>query len=83
MPSKVSGETVRLRAQRIRRISDALAQRFRASQVGTRHRGLTLDDGSTVVTGNYLKLSIPTRKARNEWVEVRVASEVHGELLAS
>ena len=83
MPNKVSGEIVRLRAQRIRRISDALAQRFRASQVGTRHRALTLDDGSTVVTGNYLKLAIPTRRVRNEWVDVRVASEVHGELLAS
>lgn len=83
MSGKVPGEIVRLRAQRVRHISDTLARRFRNSQVGTHHRALTLDDGSTVVTGNYLKLGIPQRAGRNEWVSVRVASEVHGELLAS
>jgi threonylcarbamoyladenosine tRNA methylthiotransferase MtaB len=83
LPRKVSGEIVRLRAQRIRQISETLAHRFRTGQVGSQHRALTLDDGSTVVTGNYLKLGIPQRAGRNEWVNVRVASEVHGELLAS
>ena len=71
---------VRERAQRIRHISEELAKRFRAGQVGTRASRLTLDDGSTVVTGNYLKLRVPRRVGRNEWVNIRVTSEVHGEL---
>jgi len=83
LPGKVSGEIVRRRAQRIRQISDTLSHRFRTGQVGSHHRALTLDDGSTVVTGNYLKLGIAQRAGRNEWVNVRVASELHGELLAS
>jgi len=83
MSGKVPGEVVRERAHRIRDISDGLSRRFRAGQVGTRHRALTLDDGSTVVTGNYLKLRVPRRLDRNEWVNIRVTSEVHGELLTS
>lgn len=81
MSSKVPGEIVRERAHRIRHVSERLSKRFRAGQIGTHHRALTLDDGSTVVTGNYLKLSVPKRVSRNEWVDIRVASEVHGELL--
>ena len=46
--------------------------RFRESQIGTVHSGLTLEDGSLVVTGNYLKVRIPPGRTRNEWVTVRV-----------
>ena len=45
---------------------------FRLSQVGSVHRGLTLEDGSLVVTGNYLKVRIPPGHCRNEWVDVRI-----------
>jgi threonylcarbamoyladenosine tRNA methylthiotransferase MtaB len=81
MPGKVAGATVRERAQRVREIGQRLAARFRASQIGTAQRALTLEDGSLAVTGNYLKLRIPPGRARNEWVTLRVASEHHGELL--
>ena len=81
MPGKVAGAVVRERAQRVREIGQRLAARFRASQIGTAHRALTLEDGSLAVTGNYLKLRIPPGRARNEWVRLRVASEHHGELL--
>jgi threonylcarbamoyladenosine tRNA methylthiotransferase MtaB len=76
------GAAVRERARRVREIGQRLAQRFRDAQIGTSHRALTLEDGSLVVTGNYLKLRIPPGCARNEWVSVRVASHDHGELLA-
>jgi threonylcarbamoyladenosine tRNA methylthiotransferase MtaB len=76
------GAAVRERARRVREIGQRLAQRFRDAQVGTTHRALTLEDGSLVVTGNYLKLRIPPGCARNEWVSVRVASHDDGELLA-
>ena len=64
---------VRERARRVREIGQQLAVRFRRSQVGTVHRGLTLEDGSLVVTGNYLKLRIPPGRPRNEWVEVAIS----------
>jgi threonylcarbamoyladenosine tRNA methylthiotransferase MtaB len=81
MGGKVHGSVVRERAQVIRSISADLTMRFKDSQVGRVHRGLTLDDGSVVVTGNYLKLRIPAGHTRNEWVEVLVTSHHDGELL--
>ena len=76
------GAVVRERARRVRDIGHRLTQRFRDAQIGTTHRALTLEDGSLVVTGNYLKLRIRPGCARNEWVSVRVASHDDGELLA-
>jgi threonylcarbamoyladenosine tRNA methylthiotransferase MtaB len=81
LPDKVHGSVVRERANRLRKISQQLSTRFRDSQIGTVHRALTLDDGSVAVTGNYLKVRIPPGHVRNEWVDVRVLSEHHGELL--
>jgi threonylcarbamoyladenosine tRNA methylthiotransferase MtaB len=69
---RVHGAVVRERARRVRDISRDLASRFHESQVGVTHRGLTLEDGSLVVTGNYLKVRIPPGRARNEWVDVRI-----------
>jgi threonylcarbamoyladenosine tRNA methylthiotransferase MtaB len=81
MREKVPGGTVRERARRIREIGKGLADRFRDTQIGTTHRALTLEDGSLVVTGNYLKVRIPPGRARNEWVRVRMTSHHDGELL--
>jgi threonylcarbamoyladenosine tRNA methylthiotransferase MtaB len=79
---RASGSAVRERARRVREIGQQLALRFRDSQIGTTHRALTLEDGSLVVTGNYLKVRIPPGRARNEWVRVGITSHDHGELLA-
>jgi threonylcarbamoyladenosine tRNA methylthiotransferase MtaB len=79
---KVPGAIVRERARGIRDIGQRLTAAFRASQIGTVHRGLTLDDGSLVVTGNYLKAKISPARTRNEWVMVRLTSEHDGELLS-
>jgi threonylcarbamoyladenosine tRNA methylthiotransferase MtaB len=81
MKGKIPGALIRERGRRVREIGQRLAARFRNSQVGTSHAALTLEDGSLVVTGNYLKLRIPPGRARNEWVNVRVTSHEHGELL--
>jgi threonylcarbamoyladenosine tRNA methylthiotransferase MtaB len=81
MSGKVPGTVVRERARRIRDLGQRLAARFRDSQVGTVHRGLTLEDGSLVVTDNYLKVRVPPGSTRNEWVHVRVTSHHDGELL--
>jgi tRNA A37 methylthiotransferase MiaB len=73
---------VRERSQRIRSIGARLSARFNQAQIGTVHRGLTLEDGSLVVTGNYLKIRIPAGRPRNDWVRVRITSDHQGELLA-
>jgi len=78
---KVPGNVVRERGRRVRDIAQRLAERFKASQVGTVHRALTIEDGETVVTDNYLKLRILPGCVRNEWVNVRVTSDRDGELL--
>jgi threonylcarbamoyladenosine tRNA methylthiotransferase MtaB len=82
LKGKVPGAVIRERARRARELGHALAVRFRHGQIGTSHRGLTLDDGSSVVTGNYLKLRIPPGRVRNEWVQVRVVSHHDGEVLS-
>jgi threonylcarbamoyladenosine tRNA methylthiotransferase MtaB len=81
MSGKVAGPVVRERGRRIRDIGQRLSERFRDGQVGTVHKALTLEDGSLVVTGNYLKLRVPPVHSRNRWVRVRVTSQHDGELL--
>jgi hypothetical protein len=63
---------IRERARRVREIAGRLSSTFLASQVGSVHRALTLEDGSLVVTGNHLKVRIPPGRSRNEWVTVKV-----------
>jgi threonylcarbamoyladenosine tRNA methylthiotransferase MtaB len=75
MPEKVAGPVVRERGAEIRRLGAELARRFRASQIGTVRPGLTLEDGTLVVTDNYLKLRIPPGLKRNERVQVRVLAD--------
>jgi hypothetical protein len=75
MPGKVHGSIVRERGLQLRAISGTLAQRFQTSQVGTVRPGLTLEDGTLVVTDNYLKVRIPPGLRRNVRVRVRIGSE--------
>jgi len=70
MPGRPPGAVVRTRAQRLREIGARLATRFRQAQVGSVRPGLTLEDGTLVVTDNYLKVRIPPGLARNARVRV-------------
>lgn len=72
MVPKVDGRLVRDRARVVRAIGERMSRGFKASQVGRRLRALTVDDGQSVVTGNYLKLRMDTPCSRNQWVDVRV-----------
>jgi threonylcarbamoyladenosine tRNA methylthiotransferase MtaB len=81
MSGKVDGVVVRERGRRVRDIAQLLAGRFRESQAGAVRPALTIEDGSSVVTDNYLKLRVPAGRARNEWVRVRIMSHHEGELL--
>ncbi|HEX2444191.1 MAG TPA: MiaB/RimO family radical SAM methylthiotransferase [Vicinamibacterales bacterium] len=72
LDGKVPGPVVRQRGQRIREVGVALAARFRASQSGSVRRGLTLEDGTLVVTDNYLKARIASGLPRNVWTELAI-----------
>jgi hypothetical protein len=72
MTPKIHGETVKERAAALRGRARELARRFQLSQVGRVRRGLTLADGTLVLTDNYLKVRVPPGVARNERVQVRL-----------
>ena len=59
MADKVPPPMIRGRAARLRQIGAELSRRFRSAQIGTIRPALTIDDGTIVVTDNYLKLRIP------------------------
>ena len=71
---EVAPATTKARAARMRNIGAQLSSRFVRSQVGTVRPGLTLDDGTTVLTDNFLKVAIPPGLARNVRVRVRIDS---------
>ena len=72
MIDRVAGAVIRERGRRVRDISQRLSQRFRESQRGTTRPALTIDDGMTAVTDNYLRVRVAPGRARNEWMEVVV-----------
>jgi threonylcarbamoyladenosine tRNA methylthiotransferase MtaB len=85
MRGKVNGAVTRARGTQLRAIGADLTRRFHQSQCGTVRPGLTLEDGTVVVTDNYLKVRIPAGVPRNARVRVRVsavASGLAGELVA-
>ena len=67
---KVDGRIVRQRGAALRAAGATLTHRFRESQLHTVRPGLTLGDGTLVVTDNYLKVRIPAGHARNERLQV-------------
>jgi threonylcarbamoyladenosine tRNA methylthiotransferase MtaB len=69
---RVDGAVVRERGRRIRDIGHEMANRFRQSQRGTTRRALTVDDGWSAVTDNYLKVTLDQHHSRNEWIDVRI-----------
>jgi threonylcarbamoyladenosine tRNA methylthiotransferase MtaB len=80
---KVPGPAIRQRGARLRQIGAQLSSRFTQAQVGTIRPGLTLEDGSLVVTDNYLKVRIPAGLKRNERVRVKVTGSGSGVVLAA
>jgi threonylcarbamoyladenosine tRNA methylthiotransferase MtaB len=75
---KVAGPVIRERGARLRQIGAQLSSRFTQAQIGTIRPGLTLEDGSLVVTDNYLKVRIPPGLKRNERIRVRVTDAGSG-----
>ncbi len=82
MSGKVHGRCIRERAREVREAGAALAERFRAAQVGNVRPGLTLAQagGTVVLTDNYLRVRVPVDRPENERVRVRITAA--GETLA-
>jgi threonylcarbamoyladenosine tRNA methylthiotransferase MtaB len=81
IPDKIEGPVIRARASRLRGIGERLSARFRASQVGKVRRALVVDDGSSAVTDNYLKLALDRPSVRNTWIEVLVEGPYQGRVI--
>jgi threonylcarbamoyladenosine tRNA methylthiotransferase MtaB len=75
MTPKVAPALAQARTARMREIGARLSARFARSQVGSTRPGLTLDDGTTVLTDNFLKVAIPPGVARNTRVRVRIETD--------
>jgi len=74
MRDKVHGSVIRERGAELRDIGAGLSRRFRAAQAGTIRPGLTLEDGTLVVTDNYLKVRIAPGTPRNTRVRIRMSA---------
>ena len=75
MSGRVHGALIRARGAQLRDIGAGLSRRFRAAQAGTVRAGLTLEDGTLVVTDNYLKVRIAPGTPRNLRVRVKIGDE--------
>ena len=71
---KVDGNVIRHRARVVRDVVARKSEAFRRNQVGRAMKALTVDDGESVVTGNYLKVRISNPQPRNSWVAVRIVN---------
>jgi len=74
LDSKVDGNVIRNRARVVRDIAASKSREFRRDHVGRAMKALTVDDGASVVTGNYLKVRITNPQPRNSWVTVTIVS---------
>jgi threonylcarbamoyladenosine tRNA methylthiotransferase MtaB len=75
---KVDAVVTRARGTQLRAIGAELTRRFHDSQRGSVRPGLTLEDGTLVVTDNYLKVRIPAGLSRNQQVRVRIGENLMG-----
>lgn len=80
MRNKIGGAVARERGMQLRAVGSELIRRFHQSQRGSVRPGLTIEDGTLVVTDNYLKVKIAPGLARNQRVKVRI-SEVDSALV--
>ena len=80
---KVEGSVIRARGMAVRAIGGELTRRFHETQRGSVRPGLTLEDGTLVMTDNYMKVRIPPGRNRNERVRIRLVSVAHGELVGT
>lgn len=69
---KVGGADIRDRGRQVRAIGERMSTRFKQSQIGQTLRALTVDEGRSAVTVNYLRLRLDEARPRNAWISVAV-----------
>ena len=72
LAGKVDARDVRRRAERLRATGRRVADAFARTHVGQVRPGLTLEDGTLVLTDNFLKVRILPGLPRNTRVQVRI-----------
>jgi threonylcarbamoyladenosine tRNA methylthiotransferase MtaB len=72
MTGKIDGVTIRERGSRLRTVGREMSMRFRRAQQGTTRRALTVDDGRSAVTDNYVKVQLDRAYPRNEWIAATI-----------
>jgi len=72
MAGKVDGATIRERGRRLRDVGREMSVSFRRAQQGAVRRALTVDDGRSAVTDNYVKVQLDRQYPRNEWIDVTI-----------
>ena len=72
MTPKVDPRDIRRRAERLRAAGRRFADAFAQAHIGAKRPGITLEDGTLVLTDNFLKVRIPPGLARNTRVTVRI-----------
>ena len=75
MGGRPRGAEVRRRVQELRAVGADLNRRFRRRFLGSVRDGLTIEDGTLVLTDNYLRVRIPAGLPRNERVRVKIAAD--------
>jgi threonylcarbamoyladenosine tRNA methylthiotransferase MtaB len=74
MAGKVDPRDAQRRAERLRAAGGRAAAAFARAHVGRTRPGLTLEDGTLVLTDNFLKVRVPPGLPRNTRVRVRIDS---------
>jgi threonylcarbamoyladenosine tRNA methylthiotransferase MtaB len=74
MDAKLEGAAIRARGRALRDLSEEKSRCFKRFNVGATSRALTIDDGWSAVTPNYLKVKLDRQCARNEWVNLHIES---------
>ncbi len=75
LSDKVPGTAIRERSRRLRAIGGRQSVAVRTRQRGTTRRALTVDDGRSAVTDNYLKVALPAPHPRNQWLDVMISGD--------
>jgi hypothetical protein len=71
LPNAVPDHVARFRAKALRKLIDSKNEIFRSEFIGRHLAVLTLEDGSAI-SNNFVRVSLPSGYAVNEWTRVLV-----------
>ncbi len=78
MPDPVPVRERRRRNRALRELAAAKNLEFRRGMFGKRLSAVTIEDGGTALTGNYLKVRLSQRREPNRLIEVEIGGSAEG-----